>query len=160
VLSIVVAVGLNNAIGKENGLLWRLPNDLKHFRSITEGHTIIMGRKTFESIGRILPNRRHIVLTRNRDFHFEGVVTASSVREVQDLVSNEDENFVIGGGEIYKQFLPFVRRIYMTEVEIEVDADTFFPEIDRSKWKVIAEKPGVLDEKNTIPHRFITLECI
>ncbi|MDD4263942.1 MAG: dihydrofolate reductase, partial [Firmicutes bacterium] len=78
-LSIVVAVGLNNAIGKENGLLWRLPNDLKHFRSITEGHTIIMGRKTFESIGRILPNRRHIVLTRNRDFHFEGVVTASSV---------------------------------------------------------------------------------
>ncbi|HOA91456.1 MAG: dihydrofolate reductase [Bacillota bacterium] len=159
-LSIVVAVGKNNIIGKENGLLWHLPNDLKHFRKITEGHTIIMGRKTFESIGRVLPNRRHIVLTRSSDFQVEGVEKASSIEEVLKLVENEEEAFVIGGGEIYRQFLPLVQRIYMTEVDIEKDADVFFPAIDSLEWKVVEEEPGVLDERNTIPHRFLILERV
>lgn len=159
-LSIVVAVGKNNIIGKENGLLWHLPNDLKHFRKITEGHTIIMGRKTFESIGRVLPNRRHIVLTRSSDFQVEGVEKASSIEEVLKLVENEEEAFVIGGGEIYRQFLPLVQRIYMTEVDIEKDADVFFPVIDSLEWKVVEEEPGVLDERNTIPHRFLILERV
>ena len=159
-LSIVVAVGKNYIIGKENGLLWHLPNDLKHFRKITEGHTIIMGRKTFESIGRVLPNRRHIVLTRSSDFQVEGVEKASSIEEVLKLVENEEEAFVIGGGEIYRQFLPLVQRIYMTEVDIEKDADVFFPAIDSLEWKVVEEEPGVLDERNTIPHRFFILERV
>lgn len=159
-LSIVVAVGKNYIIGKENGLLWHLPNDLKHFRKITEGHTIIMGRKTFESIGRVLPNRRHIVLTRSSDFQVEGVEKASSIEEVLKLVENEEEAFVIGGGEIYRQFLPLVQRIYMTEVDIEKDADVFFPAIDSLEWKVVEEEPGVLDERNTIPHRFLILERV
>lgn len=159
-LSIVVAVGKNKIIGKENGLLWHLPNDLKHFRKITEGHTIIMGRKTFESIGRVLPNRRHIVLTRSSDFQVEGVEKASSIEEVLKLVENEEEAFVIGGGEIYRQFLPLVQRIYMTEVDIEKDADVFFPAIDSLEWKVVEEEPGVLDERNTIPHRFLILERV
>lgn len=159
-LSIVVAVGKNNIIGKENGLLWHLPNDLKHFRKITEGHTIIMGRKTFESIGRVLPNRRHIVLTRSSDFQVEGVEKASSIEEVLKLVENEEEAFVIGGGEIYRQFLPLVQCIYMTEVDIEKDADVFFPAIDSLEWKVVEEEPGVLDERNTIPHRFLILERV
>ncbi len=159
-LSIVVAVGKNNIIGKENGLLWHLPNDLKHFRKITEGHTIIMGRKTFESIGRVLPNRRHIVLTRSSDFQVEGVEKASSIEEVLKLVENEEEAFVIGGGEIYRQFLPLVQRIYMTEVDIEKDADVFFPAIDSLEWKVVEEEPGVLDERNTISHRFLILERV
>ncbi len=159
-LSIVVAVGKNNIIGKENGLLWHLPNDLKHFRKITEGHTIIMGRKTFESIGRVLPNRRHIVLTRSSDFQVEGVEKASSIEEVLKLVENEEEAFVIGGGEIYRQFLPLVQRIYMTEVDIDKDADVFFPAIDSLEWKVVEEEPGVLDERNTIPHRFLILERV
>ena len=159
-LSIVVAVGKNNIIGKENGLLWHLPNDLKHFRKITEGHTIIMGRKTFESIGRVLPNRRHIVLTRSSDLQVEGVEKASSIEEVLKLVENEEEAFVIGGGEIYRQFLPLVQRIYMTEVDIEKDADVFFPAIDSLEWKVVEEEPGVLDERNTIPHRFLILERV
>ncbi|MDI9473269.1 MAG: dihydrofolate reductase, partial [Bacillota bacterium] len=154
------AVGKNNIIGKENGLLWHLPNDLKHFRKITEGHTIIMGRKTFESIGRVLPNRRHIVLTRSSDFQVEGVEKASSIEEVLKLVENEEEAFVIGGGEIYRQFLPLVQRIYMTEVDIEKDADVFFPAIDSLEWKVVEEEPGVLDERNTIPHRFLILERV
>ena len=159
-LSIVVAVGKNNIIGKENGLLWHLPNDLKHFRKITEGHTIIMGRKTFESIGRVLPNRRHIVLTRSSDFQVEGVEKASSIEEVLKLVENEEEAFVIGGGEIYRHFLPSIQRIDMTEVDIEKDADVFFPAIDSLECKGVEEESGVLDERNTIPHRLLILERV
>lgn len=159
-LNMVVAVGKNNAIGKDNKLLWHLPNDLKHFKSITEGHVIIMGRKTFQSLPKMLPNRIHFILTRDTDLwlDLEQAVAFNSIENMMKLVNDTKEEFyVIGGGQIYREFLPYTDRIYLTEVDIGVEADTYFPELDMSEWNVTEQKDGILDGKNTIPHRFITL---
>jgi len=159
-LSIIVAVGRNNAIGKDNQLLWKLSNDLKRFKEITTGHTIIMGRKTFQSLPRILPNRQHIVLTKDKSINInhEQVTVFYSIDKLLGVLDAQKEQFVIGGGEIYKALMPFCTRIYLTSVDKEFEADTFFPTLDFNEWRVISEEEGLIDEKNNLPHKFIVLE--
>lgn len=130
-ISIIAAVGRNNrAIGKAGTLLWRISDDLKRFKTLTTGHPIIMGRKTFESVGRALPNRTNIVITRNAGFRAEGVVVAKSLEEAIKITEHtpQKENFIIGGGEIYRQALPLADKLYLTLVESGADGDTFFPD--------------------------------
>ena len=146
-LSIIVAAARNNAIGKDNQMLWHISADLKHFKAITTGHTVIMGRKTLESIGRPLPKRRNIVITRNENIEMEGVEFFNSLEEAFKHVEAEEEVFVIGGGEIYKQTLPLASKLYFTFVDKDFEADTFFPEVDSSWKEVSSEKRGCDDFK-------------
>ncbi|MFA5773077.1 MAG: dihydrofolate reductase [Candidatus Paceibacterota bacterium] len=153
ILSIISAIGKNNEIGKGNALLWDLPADMKHFRETTSGHTVIMGQKTFESIGRPLPNRRNIILTKDADFKSEGIEIVYGVDELMELLEKtepeDSECFIIGGGQIYKLFMDKVDKLYITHVEVEFpDADTFFPQIDMTKWQKISEEKHEADEKN------------
>ena len=129
-LSLIVAMARNRAIGVDNHLPWHLPADLKHFRALTMGHPIIMGRKTFDSIGRVLPGRRNIVVTRNRDYRPDGVEIVHSVEEALEKCRDENEAFVIGGAHLYQDAIHRVSRIYVTEVHAEVKGDVFFSEID------------------------------
>ncbi|QQL50697.1 dihydrofolate reductase [Mucilaginibacter ginkgonis] len=156
-LSVVVATAPDNAIGKYNALLWRMPADLKHFKDITSGHAVIMGRKTFDSIGKPLPNRRNIIITRQA-MQIPGCEVTHNIDEAIDLCRNEAEVFVIGGAEIYRQSLPMVSRVYLTLVHHSFDADTFFPELDKNDWKEISRVDHPSDEKNPYPYSFITLE--
>lgn len=143
-LSMIVAMSDNRVIGIENRLPWHIPEDLKRFKKITSGHPIVMGRKTFESIGRPLPNRTNIVVTRNKDYRAEGVVTCHSLREALDWAGRapgSDEVFVIGGGELFREALPAADRIYLTEVSWPYEGDAFFPEFDEAAYAVkVTEK--------------------
>lgn len=159
-LSIIVAMAKNRALGKDNKMLWYLPNDLKRFREITTGHKIIMGRKTFESLPGILPNRHHIVMTRNKSYKVEDdrVTVVHSINELMKMLNDEDEFFIIGGGEICSQLLPYTEKLYLTLLDEEFEADAFFPEIDMSRWIVIEKEEGIQDDKNLIPYTYITLQ--
>jgi dihydrofolate reductase len=139
-LSVIAAVADNNAIGLDNGLPWHLPEDLKHFRSLTMGHHIIMGRKTYESLGRLLPGRTTVIVTRQTDYCVTGALVAGSLEEAVSLCGNDDEMFVIGGAELYKLALPMADRLYLTEVSGEFPADTFFPEYDKAAWHEVARE--------------------
>ena len=138
-ISIISAIAKNNEIGQKNTLLWNLPADMKHFREITSGHTIIMGQKTFESIGRPLPNRRNIILTLDKNYLRHGVDVVYSLEELENLLKEErkdEEIFIIGGGMIYKLFIEKAEKLYITHVDAEFpDADTFFPKIDKTFGK-------------------------
>jgi dihydrofolate reductase len=157
IVSIVVAIAENNAIGKNNQLLWHLPADLKHFKQITTGHTIIMGRKTFDSIGRPLPNRRNIVVTRTAGLQIPGAEVTNTIAAALELCAAEDEVFIIGGAEIYKSALTLTDRIYLTRVHASYDADAFFPEIDFGTWKETNIEKQLPDEKNHVAYTFSTL---
>ena len=134
-ISIIAAVGKNLELGKNNDLIWHFKDDMKFFKEMTTGHPVIMGRKTFESLPKALPNRRNIVITKNTDFVAQNAETVSSLEEAMSLCENE-EAFIIGGGQIYKEFLPYADRLYLTEIEDECsDADTFFPCIEKTKYK-------------------------
>ena len=156
-VSIIVAIGENNAIGKNNQLLWHMPNDLKHFKDVTSGRTIIMGRKTFDSVGKPLPKRRNIVVTR-QDITIPGCEVVKSIEDGLALCKGEDEVFIGGGAEIYKLAMHLTDRIYLTIIHKSFDADTFFPEIDRKEWKEVSRQDFQPDEKNPLPYSFITLE--
>ncbi|WDF54120.1 dihydrofolate reductase [Mucilaginibacter sp. KACC 22063] len=157
IVSAIVAVSTNNAIGKNNQLLWHLPADLKHFKQITTGHTVIMGRKTFDSVGKPLPNRRNIIVTR-QTIQIEGCEVVSSVEAALALCASEDEVFIVGGAEIYRLAMPLTNRIYLTRVHKDFEADTFFPEIDENDWKITSQEDFDADEKNNIPYSYITLD--
>lgn len=157
IVSAIVAVSTNNAIGKNNQLLWHLPADLKHFKQITTGHTVIMGRKTFDSVGKPLPNRRNIIVTR-QTIQIEGCEIVSSVEAALALCADEEEVFIVGGAEIYRLAMPLTNRIYLTRVHKEFEADTFFPEIDENDWKITSQEDFDADEKNNIPYSYITLD--
>lgn len=159
-LSAVVAIANNNAIGKDNDLLVRIPRDLKRFKEITTGHNMILGRKNFESLPGVLPNRHHIVLTRNKNFHVEDerVTVINSIEALKPYIESEEEHFVVGGGEIYKLLLPYTTKLYITKVYKDFEADTFFPEYDESQWKVVEKEKGIKDEKNPYDYEYITLE--
>lgn len=159
-LSIIVAKAKNNIIGKENKLIWNLPADLKHFKELTTGHTIIMGRKTFESLGRVLPNRKHIVFSQNPDFkvHDENVQVVHSMLEIQEYIENEEENFVIGGAMIYNLLMPYVTKMYITEIDQEFEGDAFFPRINPEIWKETSREKGPRDEKNDLNYDYVTYE--
>ena len=157
IVAIIVAIGENNAIGKNNQLLWHMPNDLKHFKDVTSGRTIIMGRKTFDSVGKPLPKRRNIVVTR-QDITIPGCEVVKSIEDGLALCKGEDEVFIGGGAEIYKLAMHLTDRIYLTIIHKSFDADTFFPEIDRKEWKEVSRQDFQPDEKNPLPYSFITLE--
>ena len=157
-ISIIVAVSKNGAIGKNNDLLWHISDDLKRFKAITSEHTVVMGTKTYESLPfKPLPKRENIVITRNKDLHFEGCTMANSVEEiVTKYASSEEEIFVIGGANIYEQFLPYANKLYITWVYEDFDGDVFFPSIDETIWK-ISEKSDVLhDKKSNLNYAFFT----
>ena len=156
-VSIIVAIAKNRAIGKDNKLLWHLPNDLKHFKDVTTGHTVIMGRKTFDSVGKPLPRRRNIVVTR-QDISIEGCDVVKSIEAALALCAAEDEVFIVGGAEIYRQAIPLTNRIYLTLVDQEFDGDTFFPELNTEDWQEKQQENFEPDDKNKYSYSFITLE--
>ena len=147
-LSLVVAASSNNGIGRDGGLPWHLPDDLRQFKRLTTGKAVIMGRSTYESIGRPLPDRRNIVMTRNADYVADGCDLVSSVSEAMDAVEGADETMIIGGGQVYRDFLPLADRIYLTRVHAEVEGDTYFPEIDESTWQLVSSEHHAADEKH------------
>lgn len=159
-ISIISAIGKNNEIGKKNELLWSLPLDMKHFKETTSGHTIIMGQKTFESIGRPLPNRRNIVITLDKDFSFSNVEIVYSPEELISLLEKtqkeNEEHFIIGGGMIYKLFIEKADKLYITHVNEEFkDADAFFPEIDMKTWEKTKSEKHSKDELNKYDLEFV-----
>lgn len=158
IVTMVVAIAENHAIGKNNQLLWHLPKDLKHFKQITNGHTIIMGRKTFDSMGKPLPNRRNIVITRNQELELAGAEVVGSVEEALALCAPSEEVFIIGGGEIYKMAMPFTEKIYLTVVHHPFDGDAYFPEIDSGVWTETASEHHEADDKHQYSFTFSTLE--
>lgn len=154
-ISIIVAIAENNAIGKDNDLLWHLSEDLKRFKKLTSGKTVIMGKKTFESLPvRPLPNRRSIVITDVPGEQIDGCVMAFSIEDAVSKCSPDEENFVIGGGSVYRQFMPIADKFYLTKVHKSFEADTFYPEIDFSQWEMIEKTEGFVDEKNPYPHTY------
>ena len=159
-LSIIVAKAKNNVIGKDNQLLWHIPDDLKRFKKFTTGHTIIMGRKTFKSLEKILPNRKHIVFTQNPDFKVddENVKVVHSMLQIQEYIENDEEAFVIGGAIIYNLLMPYVKKMYVTEIDKEFDGDAFFPRIDETKWKEVSREKGPEDEGNDFTYEYVTYE--
>lgn len=156
-ITIIVAAAENNAIGKDNDLIWSLPNDLKRFKKLTSGHSIIMGRKTFDSFPGLLPNRKHIVISRNKNISFSDEVTV--VNNFEDAIkeTGDDENpFIIGGGQIYELAMDLGDKIELTRVHEEFKADTFFPKIDEDKWKLIHEEFNEKDERHQFSFTYKT----
>ena len=157
-ISIIVAIAENRAIGKDNRLLWHLSDDLKRFKKLTTGHTLIMGRNTFLSLPNgALPNRRHIVISDMEGESFEGCEMAHSIEEAVKLAGRIEECFVIGGGMVYKQFLPLAGKLYLTQVHESFDADTFFPEIDFSQWEALVSEEVDAGERNQYAHTYTEL---
>lgn len=157
ILSSIVATSLNHAIGKNNQLLWHLPADLKFFKATTMGCPVIMGRKTFQSIGRTLPGRKNVVITRDKNFnsdHKFDLLVVGSLDEALVKLHAENEVFIIGGGEIYKQSMDLVDNIYLTLVKIHLDGDVYFPEIDLTRFHLVWEEEHEADEKNELDYTF------
>jgi len=159
-ISLIAAIGKNNELGKGNTLLWHMPADMKHFIKTTALHAVIMGRKTFESIGKPLPNRRNIVITRDANYHAKGVEIVHSLAGALDLFPNQDEEiFVIGGAEIYKQTMPIADKLYITHIDAEDSgADSFFPEIIPIVWNEVSHEEHQADKKNPFAYTFSVYE--
>lgn len=156
-LTLIAATSTNNALGKDNQLVWHLPDDFKRFKALTSGHYIILGRKTFESFPKPLPNRTHVIITRNKNYEApEGCIVVSSLEKAIEVCPKNEEIFIIGGGEIYKQSIDIADKVELTRVHTIVDADTFFPEVDPKKWKVIFEEFHPKDEKHAFDFTFLT----
>lgn len=157
-LTLIAAAGENNELGKNNDLVWHLPDDFKRFKKITSGHHIIMGRKTFDSFPQPLPNRTHVVITRQENFKKPGIIVVHSLERAIELTKDDPQPFVIGGGEIYKMAIDVADKIELTRVHGEFEADTFFPEIDESQWKLISEEYHEKDEKHKYAFTYLTYE--
>ena len=158
-ITIIVAMGLKNEIGANNQLLWHLPKDLKHFKEITSGHPIIMGRKTYESIGKPLPNRTNIVVSTKKDWFEEGILIVGSLKEAIKFAKKMDEEiFIIGGGNIYEQTIDLAEKLEVTQVNAELKADIFFPKINPKIWNKTNEVSHEKDEKNEYDFSFQTYE--
>jgi len=155
IISLVAAMAKNRVIGKDNQMPWHLPADLQHFKNVTMGKPIIMGRKTFESIGRALPGRRNIVITSNPDFSAEGCETASSFEQALKLVAEVEEVMVIGGGSLYQQTLPLADRLYLTFIALEVDGDTHFPQYQHLALSETKRASFSADQKNPFDYEFV-----
>jgi dihydrofolate reductase len=160
ILTIIAAIGKNRELGANNDLLWNLPDEMAHFRNTTRGLSVVMGRKTFESIGKPLPNRCNIVLTRDEKLHIPGTITCTSLEEALILSKNfGEELFVIGGSKIYEMSLPFAERMYLTIVDAAFPkADTFFPNFDKSRWQEVDRTHHKTDEKHKYAFDIITFE--
>lgn len=154
-LTAIAAMTTKRVIGLNNQLPWRLPADLKHFKHLTTGHAIIMGRKTFESIGRPLPNRRNIVLTRDVGFVAEGCEVAHDVTGALAKLAHDEEAFIIGGAEVYRLFMPLVSRLQLTLIDADISGDTYFPELELADWQVTREEHHQADSENQYHYSFI-----
>jgi dihydrofolate reductase len=158
-ISIIVVIAKNNGIGKDNKLLWHIPADLKRFKIITTGHTVIMGKNTFLSLpGGPLKNRRNLVISDNPDDRFDGCETVFSIEEALSRCDNNQENFVIGGASVYRQFLPLASKLYLTLVNKSFEADTFFPEINHNEWEEISREVPENDGEYEFSYEFIVLQ--
>ena len=157
-LSTIVAIANNNVIGKDNKLIWHLPEDLKRFKQITTGKNIIMGRKTFESLGRVLPNRKHIILCNDMemDIDNENVEILDDISKLDKYINSDEENFVIGGATIYKLLMPYVNKLYITKINQDFEGDVYFPEIKEAEWKEISKEKGLKDDENPYDYEYIT----
>lgn len=152
----IAAAAENNALGKDNKLVWHLPDDFKRFKQITTGHHIILGRKTFESFPKPLPNRTHVIITRNKNYKAEGCIIVNSIEDALKIVPKNEDTFIIGGAEIYKQSLHLSDKIELTRVHTTCEADAFFPEIDAEEWKITNEEFHPKDEKHNFDFTFLT----
>ena len=160
-INVIVAKASNNVIGAKNELIWHLPNDLKHFKNLTSGHPIIMGRKTFESLGRPLPNRTNIVITRDKNWQAENVEKEFSLEKAIESAKKINEDiYIIGGGNIYKQAMEFADVLYITEVHHEFEGDTYFPEIDEEIWEEVDRENFMKDEKHPYAYSYVTYKRI
>ena len=160
-LSFVVAMSLNNVIGRNNNLPWHLPNDLKRFKEITcsKSRTMIMGRRTFEALPGILPGRKHIILTRNKCYEIDddNVYVIHDIDELNPYIIDEEEFFVIGGGDIFTTLMPYAKKMYITLIHDFFEGDTYFPKYNRNEWDIIEKQEGIMDERNVYKHTFLTL---
>lgn len=159
-LSIIVAKAKNNAIGKNNSLIWHLPEDLKRFKKLTTGHNIIMGRKTFESLGRVLPNMHHIILCNDMELKIENknVEVLGDISYLAPYIESDEENFVIGGATMYKLLMPYSKKMYITEINQDFDGDVFFPEISLDEWEVLSREKGPKDDINLFDYEYVIYE--
>lgn len=155
-ITMVAAAAENNALGKNNDLLWHLPDDFKRFKQITSGHHIIMGRKTFESFPKPLPNRTHVIITRQKNYNPEGCIIVDSIEKAIEACPKNDAIFIIGGGEIYNLAMDFADSIELTRVHESFEADTFFPKIDLKQWKLTSEEYHPKDEKHKFDFTYQT----
>ncbi|MDZ5711947.1 dihydrofolate reductase [Jeotgalibacillus haloalkalitolerans] len=159
-ISMISAHDLNRVIGKDGDMPWHLPDDLKYFQKITSGHSILMGRKTFESMNGPLKNRKNIVLTRDENWQHEGAVKVSDLEEGMKLLGEAGEGFVIGGGEIYKMALEKADRLYITLIHEEFEGDTYFPEYSKDQWKLTSRVKGEKNEKNPYDYEYLVYDRI
>jgi len=157
-ITIIAAIGKNGELGKDNNLIWHLPNDLKRFKKVTSGHHVIMGRKTFESLGKPLPNRTNIIITRNTSYAAEGCVVVNSLEDAIKAVSEDSNPFILGGAEIYSQAIKIADILDLTLVGAALDADAFFPEIDMHLWKETSRENFSTDEKHKYKYSFVRFE--
>lgn len=157
-LSIIVAKAKNNVIGKNNALIWHLPDDLKRFKKLTTGHNIIMGRKTFESLGRVLPNRYHVILCNDAKMNInnENVEILEDISMLDKYIKDDNENFVIGGATMYKLLMPYCKKMYITEIDRDFEGDVSFPEIDLNAWEIIDKQKGPEDGINNFSYEYVT----
>lgn len=157
-LSIIVAIANENVIGKDNKLIWHIPEDLKRFKKITSGHKIIMGRKTFESLGGILPNRKHIILCNDMEMNIddENVEILDNISKLDKYINSDEECFVIGGATIYKLLMPYCNKMYITKINQDFEGDVYFPEIKQETWKEISREKGLKNEENPFDYEYIT----
>jgi dihydrofolate reductase len=155
-ITLIAAAAENNALGKNNDLIWHLPDDFKRFKSITSGHYIIMGRKTFESFPKPLPNRTHVIITRQKNYSPENCIVVNSLEKAIEICPKDEDVFVIGGGEIYKQSIAIADKIELTRVHSTFEADTFFPEIDTTIWELVQEEFHPKDERHLFDFSFQT----
>lgn len=157
-ISIIVAMAANRTIGINNTLPWRIPEDLKHFKALTMGHHMVMGRKTFDSIGKPLPGRTTVVVTRNRELKIEGCVMAHSLEEALAACAGEEEIFVVGGAELYEQAMPLADTLYITEVRQSVEGDAHFPKFDKSEWMEVAREERHQEAPQPLAYDFVTCQ--
>lgn len=159
-LTIIAAMAKGRVIGKDNDLIWHLPDDLKHFKNLTKGHHVIMGRKTFESMGRPLPARTNIVITRQKDYKADGCILVHTLEEAIQKAEGDAQPFIIGGGEIYKQALKYAQTMELTEVNGEFEGDTTFPKFDEAQWKEMERSSHPVDEKHQYSFDFIRYQKV
>ncbi|MEK7608672.1 MAG: dihydrofolate reductase [Patescibacteria group bacterium] len=159
-ISLIAALGRNKVIGKNGAIPWKLPRDIARFKELTMGKPVVMGRKTHESIGRPLPGRKNVVITRNGAYRADGVVVAGSLESAIEQIKEEAEVFIIGGAEIYRSSLPFAHRLYLTVVDEDFSGDAFFPDLPMEEWMLTSYEEGEVDGANKHPHAFLVLDRI
>lgn len=159
-ITIIAAIGKNGELGKNNDLIWHLPNDLKRFKKITLGHHVIMGRKTFESLGKPLPNRKTIIITRNTDFNVDDCTIVNSLEAALKAAATDPNPYILGGAEIYRQAINIADRLDLTLVDANFEADAFFPKIDASRWKETSREDFKADENHQFNYSFVTYKKV